>query len=228
MEPFIRRSSTRQGSPARRLGVALIVVVVVIMLVIGGAAAYYVFVFSAPVPNGVPGKTTTAVVGTTTTNGNFKRYAGTFTFSTPLGPTGEDVSPNGTLALYSSVVSATGTFSFFINPTNQSGSGSGTGRVTSVTTGFCTGQTSFAYSFTIPDATTLLGSNLTVAFGDATPSSGAYPLSCRALNGTVYSTTGNFTYLSVYPNLISVSSVPSTQTFSQSGISYMIQINNAP
>jgi hypothetical protein len=107
---------------------------------------------------------------------------------------------------------ASGSFTFSINPANYSGSGSGHGTMTVTTTGFCSGRTTFPYTFKILDATNLLGGNITVFIGDPTPLNFTVPLTCTATANPGSATGNTFPFLSVFPNEISVASVPATVT----------------
>jgi hypothetical protein len=149
----------------------------------------------------------------TTGSSTLKTYSVTFNFSLPEGPFGElTFTNNDTVKTYNSVQVASGSFTFSINPANYSGSGSGHGTMTVTTTGFCSGRTTFPYTFKIPDATNLLGGNITVFIGDPTPVNFTVPLTCTA-TAIPGSTNGNtFPFLSVYPNEISVAAVPVTVT----------------
>ncbi len=202
----------------------MVIIALLLVVVIAGAASYYVFVLSVPAPAGTNGHTTTQTVGATTSAANhFTQYTGTFVYSLPLGPSGEQVSSNGTVNEYRTILSASGTFSFFINPANQSGLGSGQGEITATTTGFCTGNVTVHYTFQIINSNTLLGGNVTVAFGDAAPGNVTYPLYCTNLDGSHYSGSGNFIFLSVYPNLVSSASVPATLTMNETGEYYLVK-----
>jgi hypothetical protein len=109
------------------------------------------------------------------------------------------------------VQTASGSFTFFINPANYTGVGNGQGTMTATTSGFCSGTTTFQYTFKITNANDLLGGNITVAFGDPSPASIMVPLSCTgSLTGVDTSVNNPLPFLSVYPNLVSVRTVPAT------------------
>ncbi|MGH9919534.1 MAG: hypothetical protein ACRD6W_11810 [Nitrososphaerales archaeon] len=214
---------------ARRPGIATTAVVVALIVVIAVASVAAYFLASASSPSTSSSKssaqastasssgtreTTTSTTGSST----LKTYGVTFNFSLPEGPFGElTFSDNDTVKTYNSVQEASGSFTFSINPANYSGSGSGHGTMTVTTAGFCSGQTTFAYTFQIPDATTILGGNITVFIGDPSPANFTVPLTCTA-TANPGSTNGNtFPFLSVYPNEISIATVPATVTQHLSG-----------
>jgi hypothetical protein len=120
---------------------------------------------------------------------------------------------NGTVQSYNSVQFASGSFTFSVAAFNRSGSGSGHGTLVVTTTGFCSGTTTVPYTFLIPDATTILGGNLTVFLGTPTPSTFMVPLSCTGPMAGVNTATNNpAPFLSVYPNEITTASTPVTVT----------------
>jgi hypothetical protein len=158
-------------------------------------------------------RTTSSSSASTTGSSTLKTYSVTFNFSLPEGPVGElTFSNNDTVKTYNSVQVASGSFTFSINPANYSGSGSGHGTMTVTTTGFCSGSTTFPYTFKIPDATTILGGNFTIFIGDPTPVNFTVPLTCTATVPQGSSNGNTFPFLSVYPNEISVAAVPVTVT----------------
>jgi hypothetical protein len=220
------------------------VVIVVIVILLAALGAYFVIINNASshtngsvhTTNSSHSGTTSSVTATTFTSKRsstdvsglttgISTYSGTFNFSLALGPSGERVSSNNTVETYSSVEAGSGSFTFFISAVNKSGSGSGHGTFSVTTTGFCSGRTEFAYTFQIPDATALLG-NLTVFIGTPTPSSYTVPLSCSgSLNGVNTATNNPGTFLAIYPNELSVSSVPANVNQHQSaGINYSYTI----
>lgn len=161
---------------------------------------------------------TSSSSASTTGSSGLKTYSVTFNYSLPEGPVGELTYPNNdTVKIFNSTQVASGSFTFSIDPSTYTGSGSGHGTMTVTTVGFCSGHITFSYTFQITDATTLLGGNITVFIGGPTPSNFTVPTTCTAtpLPG---STNGNtFPFLSVYPNEISVASVPMTVTQHLSG-----------
>jgi hypothetical protein len=219
----------------------VIVAAVIVVLVVASAAAYYLVVANSSsstslskssaqtstASSSTPRTASSSTISRTTTGSSaLKTYSATFNFSVPLGPFGElTFSNNDTVKTYSSVQVASGSFTFSINPANYSGSGSGHGTLTVTTTGFCSGSTTFPYTFSIPDATTILGGNITVFIGDPTPANFTVPLTCTATANSD-STNGNtFPFLSTYPNEMSIATVPVTVTQHLAGnVSYSYTI----
>jgi len=172
------------------------------------------------------GYTTTSTTSTSTTASGLKTYSGTFNFTVPQGPFGElTFSNNDTVDTYTSVQVASGSFNFTLNPNTYIGSGSGRGTITETTTGFCSGRVTVPYTFQIPDATNILGGNITIFIGTPSPANVTATLTCRA-TPNAGSATGNTTpFLAVYPNEISVASIPTTVSENLSGgISYHFTI----
>jgi hypothetical protein len=216
----------------------VIVAAIIVVLVVASAATYYLVVASSSSTSlsksSVQTSTTSSSTPRTTTSSTsttgsstLETYSVTFNFSVPVGPFGElTFSNNDTVKTYNSVQVGSGSFTFSINPANYSGSGSGQGTLTVTTTGFCSGRTSFPYTFSIPDATNILGGNITVFIGDPTPVNFTVPLTCTA-TALPGSTNGNtFPFLSVYPNEISIAAVPVTVTQHLAGnISYSYTIS---
>jgi hypothetical protein len=155
-----------------------------------------------------------------------KTYSGTFNYSNPLGPVGELVYTNGTVKSFTSVQAAAGSFTFSINPSTYTGSGSGRGTMTVTTTGFCSGRVTFPYTFQIPDATNILGGNITVFIGTPTPANFTQKLTCTA-TPTAGSTNGDtFPFLAIYPNELNVASVPAAVTQHLAGnVNYQFTIS---
>jgi hypothetical protein len=217
------------------------VAAIIVVLVVASAATYYLVVASssstslskssvqASTTSSSTPRTTASSSTTSTTTGSstLETYSATFNFSVPVGPFGElTFSNNDTVKTYNSVQVGSGSFTFSINPANYSGSGSGQGTLTVTTTGFCSGSTTFPYTFDIPDATNILGGNITVFIGDPAPVNFTVPLTCTA-TALPGSTNGNtFPFLSVYPNEISIAAVPVTVTQHLAGnISYSYTIS---
>jgi flagellar basal body-associated protein FliL len=225
--------ATSSGSLTSRHGIGTIVIVIVliIIVVVAGAGYYYVTVVSSTSTStgqsstqtstasssSTPTTTTTSfsisttTKTTTTASSGVKTYSATFNYTQPLGPFGElTYSNNDTVKTYTSVQVASGSFTFSINPSTYTGTGSGQGTLTVTTTGFCSGRTTVPYTFQIPDATTILGGNITVFIGTPTPANFSVHLTCTA-TATAGSTNGDiFPFLSTYPNEINVRSVPVT------------------
>jgi uncharacterized protein (UPF0333 family) len=216
--------------------VVVVVAAIVVVLVVASAATYYLVfanssstslskstVQASSTASSSASRAASSSLSTSTTGSStLKTYSATFNFSLPLGPSGElTFSNNDTVKTYSSVQVASGSFTFSINPANYSGSGSGHGTMTVTTTGFCSGHTSFPYTFNIPDATTILGGNLTIFIGEPSPVNFTVPLTCTA-TALPGSTNGDtFPFLSVYPNEISAAAIPVMVTQHLSGnVSY--------
>jgi len=195
----------------------------VVLVVIGGSA-YYFLALGGPgslATSTHTSQTSTHSVSTTGGQLGYKTYSGTYSYSLPLGPSGARTNSSNKLETYSSVQVASGTFTFFVNPANYSGNGVGHGTYTITTTGFCSGSTSFQYTFKI-FASTVLQGNLTVAFETPTPANYQVALACTgSLNGVDTSTNNPGPFLSVYPNLVNEKSIPVSvdQTLS-GGITY--------
>ncbi len=248
----LRVESEKRSSNRAFRGVARIflVVVIVVILLIAGVGIYFLIVgnnsgvsvttqsshstvttssrtTTSSSKSVVSLRTTTAYSSRSSlsTSSGITTYSGTFNFSQPLGPSGERSLSNYTVQTYSSTQVGSGSFTFFISALNQSGTGSGQGTLVVTTTGFCSGTVTVPYTFTIPDATTLLG-NLTLFFSLPTPTNFMVPLSCTGPMGGVNTSTNNpATFLAVYPNEISVGSVPGNVTQHLSGnISYSYTI----
>ena len=248
---LLRVESAKISSNRASLGIARIflVVVIVVILLVAGAGIYFLVIsnnsgtsvttqssHSTATTSSRTTTSTKSVVSLRTSATSTSRssssvssgvttYTGTFNFSQPLGPSGERVLSNYTVQTYSSTQVGSGSFTFFISALNQSGTGSGQGTLVVTTTGFCSGTVTVPYTFTIPDATTLLG-NLTVFFSIPTPANFMVPLSCTGPMGGVDTSTNNpLTFLAVYPNEISLGSVPGTVTQHLSGnVSYSYTI----
>ncbi len=163
--------------------------------------------------------------GSTSGSSGITTYSGTFNFSLPLGPSGDRDLSNGTLQMYNTTQVGSGSFTFFIAAQNKSGSGSGHGTLTVTTAGFCSGSSTFPYTFTIPDATTILG-NYTVFFGNPVPGNFTVQLSCTGdMSGVNTSTNNPSSFLPVYPNEINFASMPVTANEHQTGdISYYYNV----
>jgi hypothetical protein len=218
----------------------MIAIVIAIVVVVAVAAVYLVTsggssaTSSGPTTTqtssrtsfGVGETTTTSTTSTTTAASGVKTYSATFNFTVPQGPFGElTFSNNDTVDTYTSVQVASGSFNFTLNPSTYSGSGSGRGTITMTTTGFCSGRVTVPCTFQIPDATNILGGNITIFVGIPSPANVTAALTCKA-TPNAGSATGNTTpFLAVYPNEISVASIPTTVSENLSGgISYHFTI----
>lgn len=218
------------GKRGPRPGISLIVIVLalVVVVVVGGSAFYFI-ALNGP---GTPSTTThtskssnTTVTSTTAGLAGYKTYSGTYSYFLPIGPSGDRLGDNNTLQAYNSTQVASGTFTFFINPANYSGNGVGHGTFTITTSGFCSGSTSFQYSFKI-FASTILHGNLTVGFQTPIPGNYQVALSCTgSLDGVNTATNNPGPFLSVYPNLVSVNAAPvNVQQTLSGGIVYQYSI----
>jgi hypothetical protein len=233
----------------QRPGIAAIAIVIAVIaiIVVASAAAYYVLVAnvstssttshsstisSTTIPSSSSTSTTshssitTSSTSSTAVASGVKTYNATFGFILPAGPSGERTfSNNDTVQTYGSIQNGSGSFTFDINPANYSGSGSGHGTLTVTTTGFCSGKVSFPYTFTIPDATTILGGNITVFVGNPTPANFTVPLTCTGPTTGISATGDTDPFLSTYPNEISVVAAPVTISENLTGgISYHFTI----
>lgn len=217
----------------------VIIIAVIVILVAGGIGAFYFASSSSKKSPGIQGDTmilatTTSAISShqsTISTSSLKSssssavegasgittYSGTFNFTVPDGPSGVRTTSNGSLQIYNTTQFGSGSFTFFISAGNESGSGTGHGTLTATTTGFCSGSTSFQYSFIIPDATTLLG-NLTVFFANPNPGNFSIQLSCTGdMNGVSTATNNPSPFLPTYPNEITVASVPAAINQQQTG-----------
>jgi hypothetical protein len=215
------------------MSIIVVLIALVIVVVIAGAAVYVLFLPSNSTAKTTGQQSTTrsqtsrsATALSSSGNQAFKTYSGTFSYSIPLGPSGDREGANSTVESYSSTQVASGTFSFFINPVNYTGIGSGQGTLTVTTTGFCSGSVTVNYSFEITNANDLLNGNITVAFAEPTPGSVMVPLTCTGdLTGVNTSTNNPVNFLPVYPNLVSVHTLPATVSQQLTGnISYQYTI----
>jgi hypothetical protein len=229
------RSEMNQGPGTVRPGVAMVLVVVILVLVIAvGGGVYFVYTYnsgtgrgSTSTGTGTTSNTLSFTYSTSTYSESAKSYTGQYSYINPIGPSGARYNnkTNG-VDVYNSTLSATGSFSFSIYALNQSGTGSGHGTIAVTTMGYCTGHLTTDYTFVISDATTLLGGNLTVFFGNPTPGNLTMQLSCTNIYGSPYSTTASVVFLSVYPNEVSSSSLPGTVSMTFSSVfTYEITIN---
>ena len=224
----------------------VLAVVLVVVIAVAGFGVY-IFVFtgasngsggSAPTvtigsTSSLPsGQTSTVTIGPTTstnpttgTQGN-QNYKGDFTYVTPLGPFGINDS-SGKPVEWNSTQTATGSFTFSINPATYLGTGSGQGSITVATHGYCTGTVTVPYTFTI-QAGRLPGSNYEIAFETPTPSNATVQLTCLGSTKGFNTANNPVGFLSVYPNGLSLASIPATSTqVPTGGISYTVTITQA-
>jgi len=202
------------------IGTIVIVVLVVLVIIVAGAAYVFTFTGKTSAPNTASGTTTLTTRTTATfplpsysTSGSgattaYQRYSGVYNYTNPIGPSGERVFSNDTVQTYGSVQVASGSFSFFVNPANYTGFGSGTGTMTVTTTGFCHGTVTYGYTFKITAAWPP-GAALTLGFGTPVPVNFTVPLTCAGpMQGVDTSTNNPAPYLSTYPGLLSINSFP--------------------
>ena len=222
-----------------RPGIATVVLVIILVIIVAAAGAgAYALVLAAP---GSAGTKTTHTIGTVTTTSALKTttftfttgttsgatgsqtYNGTFTYTTPLGPFGINDS-SGKPVEWNSTQTATGSFTFSIDPATYLGTGSGQGDITVTTHGYCTGTATVPYTFAVQVAHPP-GANFEIAFDTPTPSSVSVQLTCQGPT-TGFNTANNpVTYLSVYPNGLSVASLPTVASQNLTGgISYTVTI----
>jgi hypothetical protein len=207
------------------IGPVLIVGVLIVVVVVAGAGAY-VFVFAAP---GVKNTTTTSSIGTTTATSGVQglvNYKGTFTYGNPLGPSGIN-DMNGRMMQWNSTMGASGSFTFSIDPRTYIGTGQGQGSITVSTHGYCTGSNTVQYSFTITAVHTP-GQNFIISFNTPTPQNVMVQLNCQGSTMGFNMANNPIAYLSVYPNGVSMASVPYSTTQAPTyGVSYTVTITQA-
>jgi len=223
-----------------RSGIATILLVVVVVVVIAVAGVAYVFVFASP---GSPGaKTTTSTVsigtptsdvptttvtvgGSTTGTQSYQDYSGTYSYIIPLGPSGINDS-SGKPIQWNSTQTATGSFTFSINPSTYIGSGNGQGSITVSTRGYCTGSNTVQYTFSIQAVEIPGTKNVSISFDNPAPSTVMVQLSCQGSTVGFYTANNPVTYLSVYPNGLDLNSFPAKASAALTGgISYTVSIS---
>ena len=118
---------------------------------------------------------------------------------------------NDTVQTYSSVQYASGNFTVAINSQNYTGLSTGHGTITVITTGFCSGKATVAYTYTVT-AEYLQGVvNFTFAFSTPVPANVTVPLSCTGpMNGVSTATNDPIPFLPEYPGLVSTAMIPVT------------------
>ena len=223
-----------------RSGITTILLVLVVVVVIAVAGVAYVFVFAGPSSPGDKTTTSTLVVGTatssvptttvtvggsTTGTESYEDFSGTYTYTVPLGPSGINDS-TGKPIQWNSTQTATGSFTFSIDPSTYLGSGSGKGSIVVSTRGYCTGSNTVPYTFVI-EAVEIPGTkNVSITFNDPTPSTVMVTLSCLGSTVGFYTANNPVTYLSVYPNGLDLNSFPAKASAVLSGgISYTVSIS---
>jgi len=223
-----------------RPAITTIVLVAVVVVVIAGAGVAYVFVFSSPGSPGAKTTTSTLSIGATTSNvptttvtvgssttgtQSYQDFSGTYTYIVPLGPSGINDS-TGKPIQWNSTQTATGSFTFSINPSTYLGSGSGQGSITVSTRGYCTGSNTVQYTFGIEPEDIPGTKNVSIAFNIPTPSTVMVQLSCQGSTVGFYTANNPVTYLSVYPNGLDLNSFPAKASMVLTGgISYTVSIS---
>ena len=226
------------------MGVAMIVAALVVVVVVAGVGVY-AFVFH--VAGGSETKSTTLTIGTVRSTGtpatrtstivvgsvtsavltsdtqSYQTYTGTFSYVVPLGPSGINDS-TGKPIQWNSTQTASGSFTFSINPATYLGTGSGQGSIRVATRGYCTGSPTVPYTFAV-QAGHLPGGNFEIAFETPSPSNVTVRLSCLGPTTGFYTANNPVSFLSVYPNEESPASIPMTDSQTLTGgISYTVTI----
>jgi hypothetical protein len=230
-----------------RLGIAPLVIAVILVVVVAVAGiGVYVFVFTGPGAGGsststvtvgnassvTNSHTSTVTIGSTVSTGpaagtqGYENYRGSYTYVTPLGPFGINDS-SGKPVEWNSTQTATGSFTFSVNPATYIGTGSGQGSITVTTHGYCTGTVTVPYTFTIQVAHPP-GENFIISFNTPTPSTVMVQLTCVGSTNGFNTTNNPVAFLSVYPNGLSLASIPATSSqVPTAGISYSVSITRA-
>ena len=232
--------STANAHSRRRPGIAPLVlaIVIVVVIVVAGVGTYILVL----APAGSTASTTSSVtisIGTTThkstpggaTTSTFSQssvqgsenYKGTYSYINPLGPSGINDS-SGKPVQWNSTMTASGSFTFSVDPSTYIGSGTGQGSITVNTRGYCVGTVTFQYTFNITVAHPP-GENYIISFNLPTPSTAMVQLSCQGSTNGFYTANNPVPFLSVYPNGLSEAALPATVTQPPTaGISYTITI----
>ncbi|HUI24280.1 MAG TPA: hypothetical protein VLY82_07825 [Nitrososphaerales archaeon] len=231
-----------------RSGIAPLVLAVILVVVIAVAGVgVYVFVFTSTTtgsggstptvtigssPSVTNSHTSTVTIGPTTPTGpttgtqGYDNYRGVFTYVTPLGPFGINDS-SGKPVEWNSTQTASGSFTFSIDPANYTGTGSGQGSITVTTQGYCTGTVTLPYTFTV-QAVHAPGENFIISFNTPTPSDATVQLTCQGSTNGFNTANNPVTFLSVYPNGLSLASIPATSSqVPTAGTSYTVTITQA-
>jgi len=229
-------------------GVAPLVLAVMLVVVLAVAGVgVYVFVFTGTTTgsggstptvtigntsSATNGHTSTVTIGSTTSTGptagtqGYENYKGNFSYVTPLGPFGINDS-SGKPVEWNSTQTSSGSFTFSIDPTTYVGTGSGQGSITVTTQGYCTGTVLVPYTFTI-QATHASGENFIISFNTPTPSNATVQLTCQGSTNGFNTANNPVAFLSVYPNGLSLASIPATSSqVPTGGISYTVTITQA-
>ena len=225
-----------------RPAIATIVLVIVVIVVIAAAGVAYAFVFASPSTPGAKTTTTTStlIIGTSSSNlptttvtigssttgtQSYEDFSGNYTFTIPLGPSGINDS-TGKPIQWNSTQTATGSFTFSINPSTYLGSGSGQGSITVTTRGYCTGSSTVQYTFGI-EAQHIPGTNnVSIGFNLPTPPTVMVQLACQGSTAGFNTANNPVSYLSVYPNGLDLNSFPANVSQApSSGYSYTVSIS---
>jgi hypothetical protein len=228
-------------------GIAPLVLAVILVVIIAVAGVgVYVFVFTGTTRSGdstptvtigntpsvTNSHTSTVTIGATASTGpttgaqGHENYKGNFTYVTPLGPFGINDS-SGKPVEWNSTQTATGSFTFSIDPATYLGTGGGQGSITVATHGYCTGSVTIPYTFTIQVAHPP-GANFEIAFETPTPSNATVQLTCQGPTNGFNTANNPVAFLSVYPNGLSLASIPATSSqVLTGGISYSVNITQA-
>ena len=165
---------------------------------------------------------TSTPTSSSTVNG-MVNYRGNFTYVTPLGPSGINDS-SGKPVQWNSTQTASGTFTFSINPATSIGRGSGQGTITVATHGYCTGSTTVQYSFTI-NAVYETGFGFEIGFNNPNPPTVMVQMSCQGSTNGFFTANNSVKYLSVYPNGLNPVTIPYTTSQSpKGGIGFTVNI----
>lgn len=168
------------------------------------------------------------------TAANTVYYTANFSYGTPIGPGGEYVATtnngNYTIYLTNTIQLAVGSFNLTLvdNYGLFSGSGKGKGSVQLITRGYCQAAATVPYTFNTTGIIYPNQTNMTIILENANPENYTMPISCtNVTTGKQYTEVGNYSYLSVYPNIISL--FPSGGTvnaiLTSGRINYTITVN---
>jgi hypothetical protein len=207
-----------------RKGIAPLVLVLILAIILAVAGlGVYLLVLSPPPPGGTTASTTRTSSSSTTGGVAGMDYKGNFTYVQPLGPFGINDS-SGKPVEWNSTQSASGTFSFTIDPATYIGSGTGHGSIIVTTQGYCTGSTTIPYSFNIT-AVHPPGSGFEIDFNPPSPPSVMVQLACQGSTNGFDMGNNPIAFLSVYPNGLSPTTIPVTSSQPPTdGISYSVII----
>jgi hypothetical protein len=239
---FTTRSARGTRKTLVRTALAPAVVIVVVLILLAAVAGVYFLITSRSTgsvssstfstgPTSTSSSSTSAAEATTSSSTSTSStaggvpFSGVFTFIVPLGPSGINDS-SGKPVQWNSTQTASGTFSFTVNPATYIGSGTGQGKITVTTTGYCSGSETVPYNFTIT-ATHAPGEEYEVAFELSTQSDAniTVSLSCQGSTAGFYTSNNPVSYIPVYPDLITFAAAPYTDSQPPTeGISYTITV----